>query len=462
MNKRIKLTCDWENDGTKYAKGQVLEVDSATADELIAANKAALQPEDTSGTTSDAETKVVDGNQPETKSYSEQDIQRIVDAAVSKAARTPSNSRPPIRVVREQIDDDKKCGYRHKGEYMKHICLHGTNRISFEDNKKLALSDRVAKSMEQKALGSDELATLEGGLGGFLIPPEFRQELLTAMILPDIVRPRCMYVPVTGMQMMMPVQIDTTHAAGAVHGGVQVYRVHERTQGTAAKPTFEQIELNMKKLMGLCYITDEMMSSAPTLNAMIGPMFQNGFAFKEMNEWLHGNGAGNALGILNAPATITVTKESGQAAATILLDNVRKMRQRCFGYDNAVWIANYDTYSQLSSLNQTIGVAGQLVWHDKATLDVPDLLLGRPIFFHEQARALGTAGDLILANFAWYALGERGESKFDVSIHVRFDSAEHALRFMKWNDGQPTWRSALTPRYSTETLSPFVVLETRS
>jgi len=44
------------------------------------------------------------------------------------------------------------------------------------------------------------------------------------------------------------------------------------------------------------------------------------------------------------------------------------------------------------------------------------------------------------------------------SMNVRFVNHERAFKFWLRNAGAPWWRAALTPRESTTTLSPFVVL----
>jgi len=90
--------------------------------------------------------------------------------------------------------------------------------------------------------------------------------------------------------------------------------------------------------------------------------------------------------------------------------------------------------------------------------------MGRPLILTEKAQALGTQGDIGLADFSQYYIGQKagGGLKTATSIHLRFDYDEVAFRFVMRYDGQPGWLSALTPRRGSNTLSPFVVLATRS
>jgi len=47
------------------------------------------------------------------------------------------------------------------------------------------------------------------------------------------------------------------------------------------------------------------------------------------------------------------------------------------------------------------------------------------------------------------------------SVHVRFLNHERTFKFWMENDGRCWWRSAMTPKRSASTLSPFVTLATR-
>jgi hypothetical protein len=47
-------------------------------------------------------------------------------------------------------------------------------------------------------------------------------------------------------------------------------------------------------------------------------------------------------------------------------------------------------------------------------------------------------------------------------MHVRFVYDEMAFRFTYRVNGHPAWKSALTPCKGSNSVSPFVTLETRS
>ena len=118
---------------------------------------------------------------------------------------------------------------------------------------------------------------------------------------------------------------------------------------------------------------------------------------------------------------------------------------------------------QFQTMTQAVGTAGgQMTWIPPAgDADAPyGRLLGRPIYFIELAQTLGTAGDLIFADLSQMFLGQKpGKAlTLESSIHLRFDYDEVAFRSELRYDCQPWWPAPLTPRYATETLSPFVIL----
>jgi HK97 family phage major capsid protein len=163
---------------------------------------------------------------------------------------------------------------------------------------------------------------------------------------------------------------------------------------------------------------------------------------------------------------VSVSKESGQAAATFNYANVKKMWARMWApsRQNAVWFINQDVEPQLYSMNEVVGTGGVPVYLPaNGAADKPfSTLFGRPVVPIEYAQTLGTVGDVLLADFSQYVAIDKGGIEQAASMHVRFIYDEQTFRFIYRVDGEPMWKSALTPKNGTNTLSPFVTLATRS
>jgi hypothetical protein len=80
----------------------------------------------------------------------------------------------------------------------------------------------------------------------------------------------------------------------------------------------------------------------------------------------------------------------------------------------------------------------------------------------EFAAAHGTPGDILLADLSDYRLIRKGGVNRSASIHVQFLTDEQCFKWTYRVGGQPRTKVAITPYKGTATLSPYVVLATRS
>ena len=305
-----------------------------------------------------------------------------------------------------------------------------------------------------------------GADGGYLVPPEFRAEIMALALEGAIIRPRATVIPMGSNTLTMPGIDDTSHVS-TVYGGVQAYWAGEAATLTASQPKFQQIKLEAWKLTALARITNELLrDSAVALAAFLQQRLPEAVRYFEDDAFIQGTGAGQPLGILNAAnqALVSVTKETGQAAATIVTENIDKMFSRMLpsSQNRAVWLANPETYPQLASMTRAVGTGGSAVFISNMAGGPPNSLMGRPVIFTEKCAALGTAGDIAFVDPAYYLVGDRQQVEAMVSEHVYFLTDESALRFIERVDGEPWLSAPLTPRRGTATLSPFVTLATRA
>jgi HK97 family phage major capsid protein len=305
-----------------------------------------------------------------------------------------------------------------------------------------------------------------GDQGGFLVPEQFRAELLRLALEASVVRGRATVIPMGGQTIRMPTVRDTSHSS-TVYGGISGQWVAEAgsVSGTTNEPTFGQVALTAKKLTGYTRVSNELMAdSAIALEAALRTMFSEGIAYFEDDAFIAGSGAGQPVGVLNAAALVSVAKETGQAATTVVWENIIKMFSRMHpaSLGRAVWYCNPDILPQLATMSLTVGTGGAPVWLANGVNGAPPTLLGRPIIYTEKAETLGTAGDIVFSDFSKYLIGDRQALEITSSMHDRFTNDQTTWRFIHRVDGRPWIDSAITPRNGSNTLSPFVALATRA
>lgn len=298
--------------------------------------------------------------------------------------------------------------------------------------------------------------------GGFLVQQDFVAELLKRTFDTGILASKVRKIPISTNANGLKINAvdDDNRRDGCRWGGVQTYWESEAEQLTGSKPKFRQIELSLKKLTGLCYATDELLTDAAALESVIRQAFAEEFAFKIDDSIISGTGAGQPLGILKSKALVTQELESGQTEK-ITVDNLIKMWSRLWGRSrtNSLWYIN----QELEPLLYTLQVGDKPVYIPAGGLsDTPYAsLFGRPVLPLEQCSALGEVGDILLADASQYMLIDKGGINAASSIHVRFLYDENVFRFIYRCDGQPIWNKPVTPYRGSATLSPFVALAKR-
>jgi HK97 family phage major capsid protein len=376
--------------------------------------------------------------------------------------------------VRDGIEDDPKCGFRDAKEFFGAVRMQAPRMAhsgQIEDNRLRRLYVAASDSAEWRmAVGSDEHATFNDPYGGFLVPEAMLPNVLTvdgpANEGTDI-DDRVIKLPMPTPKVRMPVFVDKDRRT-SVSGGLRVYRRSEAQTVTSSRMTWKTIALEADGLMGIAYITDEMIEDGMiSIASLLGQQFPKEFRKRIVKEMFYGTGAGELEGVFNNPALITVSKETSQAADTIKGLNVMKMRMRCWGYEDAVWYASLDSLVEIMNLHVVSdGNAGivKLFHPGNPDAGIPATIMGRPVKFSEFLQPLGDLKDICLINPTQYYYGVYKPLTNASSVHVRFDTNEVAYKFSMRNAGKSPWRETLIPNESdgTFTQSPFVTLEARA
>lgn len=323
-----------------------------------------------------------------------------------------------------------------------------------------AVDERLFKV--KNASGSNESVPSEGG---FLVQQDFAGTIAKEVFETGVLISKCrkMQMGANSNSMKLNGVDETSRATGSRWGGVRGYWAAEAATVTASKPKFREIELNLNKLMALYYSTDELLEDSSALNSVLTQAFTEEIKFMVDDALVNGDGSGKPLGILNAGCLVSQAKETGQAADTIVHENISNMWNRMLARhrSNAVWLINQELEPQLEAMTIAIGTAGVLSpvateYMTKGTLK------GRPVIPIEQCAALGDKGDIVLADMSQYLLADKGGMKMASSMHIMFLYDEMAFRITYRVDGQPVRNSAITPYKGSKTLSSFVTLAARA
>jgi HK97 family phage major capsid protein len=305
------------------------------------------------------------------------------------------------------------------------------------------------------------LAESSGVTGGYTVPPEFYQQLQTIMAEQTFIRPRAFVVPMGSATLQMPyLDVTTVQSAGVspFFGGVQMYWTAEAQTRTETEPQFKQMELRAWELSGYSVSSNVLLQdSIVGLEKFLMTLFAKAIAWYEEYAFLQGSGAGKPEGILNAPATIPVTRAG---SGLIQFADVATMWSKLLpvSWNSAIWAFSPSAIPQLLQLKDGASRA-IFISIDQGITKTPNWsLLGRPAIPTEKLPALGTKGDLMLIDPQFYVIGDRMQIEIAASEHVNFLKNQMTWRVVERVDGQPGMDKAVTLQDGSTQVSPFVAL----
>lgn len=365
----------------------------------------------------------------------------------AKAASTPVNE--PIFATPKNPDEKK---WNSLGEYF--VAVKNASSPGGSMDKRLFMD---AASGNNTNVGAD---------GGFLIEKEFRSDLMDAMKEDSNIAKDITMVPIGANKngLKWADIEETSRADGYRHGGALVYWAAEAETVSSSKVKLVKSELELEKVMGFWYATSELLDDATAMEALAKMEFANAMSFAVDDKILWGTGAGVPLGIMNSNALISIAKEAGQGADTILHENVDKMWNQLDSksWTKANWYINQEAVPQLKNMTLTIGTSGVMSPYSKEYYE-KGTICGRPVKVIEQASKLGDKGDIILADPTKYLGIDKNGVQADVSVHVKFLYDESCFRFIYRMNGAPRKNySKASYKNASFSTSPFVTLAERA
>ena len=314
------------------------------------------------------------------------------------------------------------------------------------------------------ALGANEGVNADGG---YILQEDFAGVILeTAVQRSALLNRLDRYTCSTPANSMRWVSVDETDISSSVFGGVQMYWTTEAGTVTASKPKFREMKMDLEKMMGIAYATDEMLTDAPFMTGFFGTAFALAAERLLVSSVISGDGSGKPEGLLTSSALITVDAETNQAASSFVGANAIKMQARAMpkGRERLVWLMHPDVEEQLPYLSIQSGEAAKFLWNPEGGLGNFDTqrVLNKPVLFEDSCAALGSKGDINLIDPYQYILLTKGTAKQDWSIHVEFLTDQLAFRMVFRCNGAPKVKTPLTIKNSTKTRSPFITLAARS
>jgi HK97 family phage major capsid protein len=390
-------------------------------------------------------------------------LTRQLDTVIAATVKQVQDAQGQCRRVQKDIlfgggDGDPE---RSFGDWLVNVATAMSQRARPDSrNKAVDKLEKVYGSAfnpwQKAAMGETSGAT-----GGYIVPPDFYQQLLAIAAEDSTFRQRAFVQPMASATLQFPyLDITTAQAAGnsPFFGGVIANWTFEAQQRTETEPAFKMMELKAQELSGYSVSSNILLQDAAFgLEKFLFTLFGKACAWYEEYAFLQGNGVGKPVGVLNAGCTISYNRTT---AGHLSFADVGGMLSKLLpaSYNRAVWYVSPTVVSDLLQLKDGASRAMFLSIDQGVTKAPVWKLLNLPVNVTEKIPALGTKGDVMLVDPSLYVIGDRMMLEVAASEHVNFLKNQMTWRFVQRVDGRPWLESAITLQDGSSTVSPFVVL----
>jgi HK97 family phage major capsid protein len=329
--------------------------------------------------------------------------------------------------------------------------------------------DSSARTVIMNAAMSERVGTE----GGFLVPENLRQQVLSYMAA-AVVRPQAMVLPMSSYRLPVPILDNPSQASSAqVLGGLTFAFTEEGAAITGSVPGFGRVVLEARKAAALMTVPNELADDAAgAFGDFLARVIAKGYGWVEDDYFIgtNGTGVGCPQSLINAPCAVSVTRLTASSVTQVdiakmfkALHPAAKMSGYTPGYTHVRWLISASAMDQILELYLAIGTpANQAVapsdWFQAGDGDrTGPSMLGLPVTVTDHQPAVGTRGDVMLADLSEYLIGDRQVMTVERADQSLFGNDQSYVRVRAMVDGR-YWVQTATTTTAGQSVSPVVVL----
>jgi len=369
-----------------------------------------------------------------------------IESSINSLDQTPADpvvAADPVKVTVTKNSFQDATGFKNSGEFLMAV-----------KNDKLGKKSAV---LENSIYTRDDEASI-------FVPEEISDIVVSAIGDDDSLFAKATQLKCDGNSFSHPVDNKRPW-----NSGINVYMAAEGSTMTKSDlAQMDHVEHKLKKMYAYTEVSNETMEDASGFTSLLESKVPQAIKHK-MNSLIISGAGGGGLpqGILNSGHLLTVAKESGQAADTIITLNIIKMMAGLIKGGMPVWLYNPAAETQLRTLKDDNDNYIFLASGSQMNNSPYNVLFNIPMLpMLGGVKALGDKGDIILCDLknGYEVLTKAGQTdvKKAMSPHVAFDQDKMAFKWtLRW-DGKCPFKSTVTNETGDATLSYLVALADRA
>lgn len=290
----------------------------------------------------------------------DKEVDKMVDAIVSKVEKKLGLNK--VKGLLEKVQSKA-------AEVTLLTKIFGKEDFSNEDVKALTKEEKIVGFflglVQNDKTALKALAEGVSADGGYLVPTEFRAELIADLEDPTTMRSLVRVVPMLRSSMNIP----------TLTAKPKVYWTAENTQKTTTSAEFNQKTLTAYKVAAILYASEELVEDASDWNIvqLIIGLFSEALRQEEDKVLTIGSGSGQPTGIANC--TLTAVDCSGNLDFDNIINLIYSLPQKY--RSKAVFLLNNNNIRELRKVKDT---SGRYIWQESAAVGLPPTILGYPVY----------------------------------------------------------------------------------
>lgn len=389
------------------------------------------------------------------------DLQKQIEAknkleAVLEAATRPEPKATPkanygtaaqVGVPRKM--ENGKHGFDSIGEFF--LAIKNDPRATKTENLQILSSQR-------EKVGED---------GGLLVPDDMVNEITKKIEGDESLLPRTRQLTTAGNRISIPV--DENQPWTGAGSNFESYWIGEEESAAESKKKMSECDIRLNKVAAKVSVTDEMLEDAPLIESIIMADAPEVIMHRINSAIISGNGVKQPEGILNSGFGFEVAKEGGQAADTVVFENLKKLYTHALprAKRNGIWVHNVAVEEELIGMqintSATDSVSNYL--QNNSIDGAPfGTILGRPRFpMAGSMPALGDAGDIMFVDLSYYySVVKTAGVQRKISVHALWDEDKTSYKFTFRVGGKCPFRQPAETEFGSYKLSGLLYLQDRA
>jgi HK97 family phage major capsid protein len=328
--------------------------------------------------------------------------------------------------------------------------------VRFRPNdQRLSFVEGVGAAHDENGLQA-EMRMDNDTQGGFMVPTQFRSEIMRVDPQAALVRPRAQVIPAGNppdASVTMPALDQSGTNPSNMFGGVEVKWIAEGDEKPETDAKLSEITLTPHEVAGFVTVTDKLLRNWQASGTFLRGLLSGAVDSAEDWAFLRGNGVTQPLGALNAGATKYINRAG--ANSIVYADILNMIAVMLMRGGAPVWSMPQSALPKIATLQDP---EGHYIWKPDARDGFAGTLGGYPLRWNNRAPALGSKGDVLLADWNHYLIKDGSGPFVAASEHVKFTSNKTVIKIF-WNvDGAP-WMKAPIKEENGYEVSPFVGLD---